>query len=86
MPAIDEFLNQILAGNGSDLHFLAGDPPRIRQYGELKALREQPLSAESVKNTLYEIMPKLAVERFEEKDGTALLMPFPALRAFASTS
>ena len=69
MPAIDEFLTEILKGNGSDLHFLAGDVPRIRQYGELKALREQPLSAESVKNTLYEIMPKLALERFEEKDG-----------------
>src|SRR3984885_3636708 len=36
MPAIDEFLTQVLQGNGSDLHFLAGDPPRIRQYGELK--------------------------------------------------
>src|SRR5580693_3532252 len=30
MPAIDEFLTQVLQGNGSDLHFLAGDPPRIR--------------------------------------------------------
>src|SRR5580693_1258229 len=30
MPAIDEFLTQVLQGNGSDLHFLAGDPPRFR--------------------------------------------------------
>src|SRR6202042_3101059 len=82
MPAIDEFLTQVLQGNGSDLHFLAGDPPRIRQYGELKALREQPLRAESVKSTLYEIMPKLAVERFEEKDGTDFSYAMPNIARF----
>src|SRR5450432_880428 len=82
MPAIDEFLNQILQGNGSDLHFLAGDPPRIRQYGDLKPLRDQPLSADSVKNTLYEIMPKLAVERFEEKDGTDFAYAMPNIARF----
>lgn len=82
MPAIDEFLTEVLKGNGSDLHFLAGDVPRIRQYGELKALREQPLSVESVKNTLYEIMPKLAVERFEEKDGTDFAYAIPDVARF----
>jgi twitching motility protein PilT len=82
MPAIDEFLNQILEGSGSDLHFLAGDLPRIRQYGELKPLREQPLSADTVKSTLYEIMPKLAVERFEEKDGTDFAYAIPGVARF----
>jgi twitching motility protein PilT len=70
VPAIDQYLTQVLQQNGSDLHFLAGDLPRIRQYGELKSLADQPLAAETVKTTLYEIMPKLAVERFEAKDGT----------------
>src|SRR5579864_3719642 len=70
MPAIDQYLNQVLERNGSDLHFLAGDLPRVRQYGELKGLSDQPLAVDVVKTTLYEIMPKLAVERFEEKDGT----------------
>lgn len=70
MAAIDQYLTQILEKNGSDLHFLAGDPARIRQYGELRPLNDQPLTMDFVKTTLYEIMPKLAVERFEEKDGT----------------
>src|SRR5271156_5082246 len=82
MPAIDEFLTQVLQGNGSDLHFLAGDVPRIRQYGELKALREQPLSADTVKTTLYEIMPKLALERFEDKDGTDFAHSIPGVARF----
>lgn len=69
MPAIDSFLNEILDKKGSDLHFIAGDPARIRQYGDLQTLRPDRLEPAFVKDSLYEIMPKPAVDRFEEKDG-----------------
>jgi twitching motility protein PilT len=69
MARIDEFLLQVLEKRGSDLHFLAGDPPRIRLYGDLQALRPEVLTKEFVHETLYEIMPKAATQRFEEKDG-----------------
>jgi twitching motility protein PilT len=69
MPAIDPFLNDVLDKRGSDLHFIAGDPPRIRQYGDLMALRPDRLEATFVKDAMYEIMPKPAVDRFEAKDG-----------------
>ena len=69
MPAIDSYLNEILDKKGSDLHFIAGDPARVRQYGELMALRQERLDANFVKETLYEIMPKTAQDRFEQKDG-----------------
>ena len=82
MPAIDAYLNQVLERNGSDLHFLAGDPARIRQYGELKTLSPEPLTAELVKTTLYEIMPKLSVERFEAKDGTDFAYSMPGVARF----
>src|SRR5580704_10075356 len=82
MPAIDVFLNQVLERDGSDLHFLAGDPPRVRQYGELKALSPEPLAADKVKMMLYEIMPKLAVERFEAKDGTDFAYSIPNVARF----
>ena len=82
MPAIDTFLQMVLERNGSDLHFLAGDLPRVRQYGELKALRTEALSAEFVKTTLYEIMPRLAVERFESKDGTDFAYSIPNVARF----
>jgi twitching motility protein PilT len=82
MPAIDQYLNQVLQANGSDLHFLAGDFARVRQYGELKALSAEPLVAETVKTTLYEIMPKLAVERFEAKDGTDFAYAIPGVARF----
>ena len=82
MPAIDPYLQQVLELNGSDLHFLAGDPPRVRQFGELKHLRPEPLTADMVKATLYEIMPKLAVERFESKDGTDFAYSMPNIARF----
>jgi twitching motility protein PilT len=66
---IDSFLIEVLEKRGSDLHFIAGDPPRIRLFGDLSSLRPDKLAAEAVKQALYEIMPKTAVDRFEAKDG-----------------
>ena len=37
MNQIDEYLKQVIVRNGSDLHFIAGEPPRARIYGELAA-------------------------------------------------
>src|SRR6202021_3737826 len=68
--------------NGSHVQFLPGDPPRVRQFGDLKALDPATLTAEMVKTTLYEIMPKLSVERFEAKDGTDFAYTMPGIARF----
>jgi twitching motility protein PilT len=67
---VDEYLAEILNRKGSDLHFLAGDPARIRLYGDLQPLRPDKLTSDFVREALYEIMPRKAIERFEAKDGT----------------
>jgi len=77
MAAIDAYLLEILERRGSDLHFIAGDLPRIRLHGELLPLRQEPLDPEFVKNALYEIMPKPAVERFESRDGADFAYTIP---------
>src|SRR5438477_8294725 len=82
MPTIDQYLQQVIDRSGSDLHFLSGDFARVRQYGELKSLTSEPLNPETVKNTLYEIMPKLSVERFEAKDGTDFAYSIPNVARF----
>jgi twitching motility protein PilT len=56
LPKIDEYLEEILKRDGSDLHFMAGDPPRIRQYGKLASLRVERLAAGYVRED--EIMPR----------------------------
>jgi twitching motility protein PilT len=70
LPHVDEFLVEVLNRKGSDLHFIAGDPPRIRLYGDLLTLRPDKLKADFVRDALYEIIPRKALERFEGKDGT----------------
>jgi twitching motility protein PilT len=70
LPRVDEFLAEVLNRKGSDLHFIAGDPPRIRLYGDLLTLRPDRLKADFVREALYEIVPRKALERFESKDGT----------------
>lgn len=82
MARIDEYLGEILERKGSDLHFLAGDPPRIRLYGDLTPLRPQPLTAEFVKESLYEIMPRKATERFESRDGADFAYTLPGRGRF----
>jgi twitching motility protein PilT len=69
MAQIDSFLEEILRRKGSDLHFIAGDPPRVRRYGDLNPLQQETLTADFVKAALYEIMPRKAIERFESQDG-----------------
>jgi twitching motility protein PilT len=69
MPRIDDYLNRVLESRASDLHFLAGDPPRIRIFGDLTPIDPEPLGMDFVRDTLMEIMPKTAQQRFEQHDG-----------------
>lgn len=68
--AIDEYLLEMLKRNGSDLHFLAGDPPRVRIYGELQPMRPDRLSASEAEEALYQIMSGVDQQRFSERDST----------------
>jgi len=47
---IDTYLIEVLEKRGSDLHFIAGDPPRIRLYGDISPLKPDKLAAEFVKH------------------------------------
>jgi twitching motility protein PilT len=79
---IDEFLREVLAKNGSDLHFVAGDPPRIRLFGELQSLRDEPLGQEFVQELLSEILTRRAMQRLEEKDGADFAYSIPGVSRF----
>src|SRR5580700_1680657 len=82
MAQIDSLLEEILKRRGSDLHYIAGDPPRIRLHGDLSALRPEKLAAEFVKQSLYEILPKPALDRFESKDGADFAYTLPGRGRF----
>jgi twitching motility protein PilT len=79
---IDEFLREVLAKGGSDLHFVAGDPPRIRLHGELRELREQRLGKNDVDEMLVEVMTRRAQTQLEQKDGADFAYTIPGLSRF----
>ncbi len=79
---IDAFLREVLARNGSDLHFVAGDPPRIRLFGELQALRQEALGQDEVREMLTDIMTRRALQRLEEKDGADFAYTIPGVSRF----
>jgi twitching motility protein PilT len=79
---IDAFLRDVLARNGSDLHFVAGDPPRIRLFGDLQSLREEPLGQDEVRAMLTEIMTRRALQRLEEQDGADFAYTIPGVSRF----
>ena len=45
MSRIDTFLELLVKQDGSDLHLVSGNAPRIRMYGELIAVKYRELSA-----------------------------------------
>jgi twitching motility protein PilT len=82
MARIDEYLVEVISRKGSDLHFIAGDPARVRLYGELQPMRPEPLAADFVRELLLEIMPQKALIRFEEKDGADFAYHVPDVARF----
>ncbi len=68
--AIDEYLKQVVAKRGSDLHFVAGETPRMRLYGDLKVLENEVLSQARAEEVLMQIMSAGARADFQKRDST----------------
>ena len=69
MSRIDQYLQDMLKRNASDLHFVSGDPIRARIHGELQVIDEQPLSSDLAQEALYEIMDATTQRTFEKEEA-----------------
>lgn len=69
MSQIDHYLRRVMEENASDLHLIAGQPPRMRIYGELAPCEEETLSAARTEEILTEIMSPPILDHFEEHDS-----------------
>ena len=72
--------------SSSDLHFISGDPPRVRVHGSLTLLNEEKLTIDGVREALYEIMSGTMQRDFED-NTTPLTSPttYPKYRDSVST-
>lgn len=69
MSMIEDFLRSMHLRKGSDLHVLAGDPPRMRVHGDLITLQNAPLDGDELSDSLYQIMTKASQDQFHLQDS-----------------
>ena len=82
MNKIDEFLKNALAKDSSDLHFISGDPARVRVHGSLTMLSKETLTIEFVKECMYEIMSGGLQKDFETHDAVDFAYEIPDISRF----
>jgi twitching motility protein PilT len=79
---INEFLRSMHLRKGSDLHVVAGDPPRMRVHGDLITLDNQRLDPEELRAELFEIMSAQSREQFQRHDSADFAHAIPDLARF----
>ena len=67
MSRIDSFLQLVVGQNGSDLHLVAGNPPRIRLYGELFPVKYRELGGDEATDLISETMSDAVRRAFEQR-------------------
>ena len=82
MNKIDQFLKDALAKSSSDLHFISGDPPRVRIHGSLSVLNDEVLTIDIVKEAVYEIMSGQQQRDFEKDDAVDFAYEIPNVSRF----
>jgi twitching motility protein PilT len=79
---IDAYLKDALKKDSSDLHFISGDPPRVRVHGGLQTLSNDPLTTEFVRESMYEIMNGSTQRDFERHDAVDFAYEIPEISRF----
>jgi twitching motility protein PilT len=67
-PLLERLLRAMVERGGSDLHLIAGNPPRVRVHGDLLILEPAPLSIEELSGALQAIAPPAAAAMFDRED------------------
>jgi twitching motility protein PilT len=79
---IEDFLRSMHLRKGSDLHVIAGDPPRMRVNGDLITLQNQVLDPEQLMTALVDIMSEESRKHFEADDSADFAIAIEGLARF----
>ncbi|GIW70604.1 MAG: twitching motility protein PilT [Planctomycetota bacterium] len=82
MAKIDKLLVKLHELEGSDLHILAGQPPKFRLHGALEPVSSQPLSEEQVRELLLEVIDPRKREIFERTMDVDFAYEVPGVSRF----
>jgi twitching motility protein PilT len=86
MASIDALLKVAVEQKASDLHLSVGMPPMLRQFGELKKLQYQPLSAEHTAKLVNEILTPEQREKLAADWEIDFAYEIPGLARFRSNA
>ncbi len=67
MAYIDQFFEVLIQAKASDLHIGEGQPPKIRQHGEIVPIRQEPITTEEAVYMMSEIAGPKGWATFEER-------------------
>ena len=67
MAYIDQFFDVLIQANASDLHIGEGEPPKIRQHGEIVPIRQEAITNEEAVYMMSEISGAKGWQTFEER-------------------
>jgi len=79
---IDAFLQLVVSQNGSDLHLVAGNPPRIRLYGDLFPVKYRELGAQEAADLIDETMTDTVRRAFEGRHSLDYAYEVPDMARF----
>ena len=82
MNKIDEYLKAALTKRASDLHFVSGDPARVRVHGVLEVLIEEKLTTSIVQEAMFAIMDKTTQLKFEREEAADFAYDIPDVSRF----
>ncbi|MEO5763619.1 MAG: PilT/PilU family type 4a pilus ATPase, partial [Vicinamibacteria bacterium] len=86
MASIDVLLKAAVDQKASDLHLSVGMPPILRQFGELKKLQYQPLSAEQTARLVDEILTPEQRKQLASEWELDFAYEIPGLARFRSNA
>lgn len=82
MSRINAFLELLIKQNGSDLHLISGNPPRMRLLGEIHPVKYRELSERETEMLLFEIMSERHRIILNEEGSTDFSYEIPGLSRF----
>lgn len=82
MNRIDTFLDMAVKQNGSDLHMVSGNPPRIRIHGDLYPVKYRALTTEEAADLISESMTEATRGAFEARHSLDFAYEVPGLARF----
>lgn len=79
---IETFLGLVVEQHGSDLHLVAGNPPRLRIDGELYPVKYRELTADETSGLIAEVMPEHVRRLLDSHHSADFAIEIPEMARF----